>query len=101
MNWLKRKINNWLASEQDICIPEDRAYANSVKLSRGISTCEDVLGTEPMRLSVYRANGGTIVETRVYDRQKDRSTNQLHIVGHDQDLGQSLSKIITMESLRG
>jgi hypothetical protein len=42
-----------------------------------------------------------VVQTHVYDRQKDRSFQQLHIVGHDQDLGESLSKIVTMESLRG
>ena len=55
----------------------------------------------PLRMNVFRANGGTIVETMRYDEVKDRNVNQLHIVGHDQDLGQSLSKIITMESLRG
>jgi hypothetical protein len=72
------------------------------KLSRGndIVAAGETLSTEPMRLSIYRANGGMIVETRVYDRQKDRSQNQLHIVGHDQDLGHSIAKIITMESLR-
>jgi len=73
------------------------------KLSRGndIVASGEALSTEPIRLSIYRANGGMIVETRVYDRQKDRSQNQLHIVGHDQDLGHSIAKIITMESLRG
>jgi len=72
-------------------------------VSRGndIVASGETLGTEPMRLSIYRANGGTVVETRVYDRHKDRSQNQLHIVGHDEDLGHSLAKIITMESLRG
>jgi len=55
----------------------------------------------PLRMNVFRANGGTIVETMRYDEVKDRNVNQLHIVGHDQDLGESLSKIITLESLRG
>jgi hypothetical protein len=59
------------------------------------------LDGEPLRFNIFRANGGTVVQTHVYDRQKDRSFQQLHIVGHDQDLGESLSKIITMESLRG
>lgn len=62
---------------------------------------EHRLEGNPLRMSVYRANGGTIVETSRYDEVKDRNVTQLHIVGHDQDLGQSLSKIITMESLRG
>jgi len=97
MNWLKRRLRNWALSSAGI----EQGQTN--KLSRGndIVASGETLSTEPMRLSVYRANGGMIVETRVYDRVKDRSMNQLHIVSHDQDLGHSIAKIITMESLRG
>jgi hypothetical protein len=97
MNWLKLRLRNWVNSANDIEINPNR------KVSRGlaISTDSESLSTEPMRLSVYRANGGTIIETRVYDRNKDKSHNQLHIVGHEDDLGRSIAKIITMESLRG
>lgn len=58
------------------------------------------LESQPMYLKVYRANGGTIVETRHYDRRKDENNTQLHVVTSDQDLGEALSKIITIESLR-
>lgn len=97
MNWLKRRLQNWLNSS-DI-----ESMAKTANKHRGlaIATDSESLSSEPLRLSIYRANGGTIVETRTYDRQKDRSQNQLHIVGHDEDLGHSLAKIITMESLRG
>jgi hypothetical protein len=83
--------------------PQDEpSQSTSNKVSRnGIVVEGDSLSTDPMRLSIYRANGGTVVETRTYDRHKDRNQTQLHIVGHDEDLGRSLSKIITMESLRG
>ena len=93
MNWLKRKLRNWINDDQDIMVSQKQ---------RGlVSTSDDGLSTEPLRLSIYRANGGTIIETRTYDRQKDRNQNQLHIVSHSDDLGHSLSKIITMEALRG
>ena len=96
MNWLKRRLRSWVLND-------DSNVIQSNKVSRGgdVVSAGESLSTEPMRLSIYRANGGMIVETRVYDRQKDRSQNQLHIVGHDQDLGHSIAKIITMESLRG
>ena len=84
--------------------PQDEPQrANKASRGSTIVSSEpgETLSTEPIRLSIYRANGGMIVETRVYDRQKDRSQNQLHIVGHDEDLGHSIAKIITMESLRG
>jgi len=97
MNWLRKKMHNFI-------FPQDEPQREN-KVSRlgiGITAAEgETLSTEPLRLSIYRANGGTIVETRVYDRQKDRSQNQLHIVSHDDDLGHSIAKIITMESLRG
>ena len=97
MNWLKSWLRNWVS--QDECIQETRPHKWNSSM---ISTAEsEGLSSEPLSLSIYRANGGTIVETRVYDRQKDRNQNQLHIVGHDADLGESLAKIITMESLRG
>ena len=96
MNWLKKRLRIWAFNQDE---------HEKIKASRGIGIVStepgETLSTEPLRLSIYRANGGTIVETRVYDRQKDRSQNQLHIVGHDQDLGHSIAKIITMESLRG
>ena len=100
MNWLKRRLRAWAFSAD----ANEKIQSN--KASRGLAIAStdisgETLSTEPMRLSIYRANGGMIVETRVYDRQKDRSQNQLHIVGHDEDLGRSLAKIITMESLRG
>ena len=97
MNWLKRRLRNWAFSSDDGAIPSK----NKVSRGNDVVASGETLSTEPMRLSIYRANGGMIVETRTYDRQKDRSMNQLHIVGHDQDLGHSISKIITMESLRG
>lgn len=98
MNWLKRRLRNWVNND-------DRAdqviNMNSKHRGLAISSDSETLSTEPLRLSIYRANGGTIVETRQYDRQKDRSQNQLHIISHDDDLGRSIAKIITMESLRG
>jgi len=106
MNWLKRRLQNWLNSSDAFYIEEsNRAqnkWSNSAKIGTLASMSDsETLSSEPLRLSIYRANGGTIVETRQYDRTKDRSANQLHIVGNDQDLGESLAKIITMESLRG
>jgi hypothetical protein len=97
MNWLKRRLRNWVNSAYD----ERANKVQSTHRGLAIASEGETLGSEPMRLSIYRANGGTIVETRVYDRQKDRNSNQLHIVSHDDDLGQSIAKIIMLESLRG
>ncbi len=100
MNWLKLRLRNWVNSAYDT----ESEYVNNAKRKPnaiGVTRDSKELDGEPLRFNIFRANGGTVVQTHVYDRQKDRNLQQLHIVGHDQDLGHSLAKIITMESLRG
>jgi hypothetical protein len=99
VRWLRIKIRKWLNDHESM----DEVFVNSKRDRNSIVSARDSheLDGEPIRFNIFRANGGTVVQTHIYDRQKDRSFQQLHIVGHDQDLGESLSKILTMESLRG
>jgi len=90
----KYRFRNWL---RDWLVRFDQDSPEPAQL---VSRDESI-DTDPMHLKIYRANGGTVIETRKYDRLKDRSHNQLHVITHDQDLGESIGKIITMESLRG
>jgi hypothetical protein len=53
-----------------------------------------------MKFELFKANGGYIVETRYYDSKSDRHHNKLHIINDENDIGEALGKIITMESLR-
>lgn len=53
-----------------------------------------------VQFTVYTANGGRVIETRRYDRQKDRHNNNLYVITSDQDFGREIDKIITMEALR-
>ena len=86
---LKQKIRNWFMN--------DDQYSNDAVLQvdegRG-------LNSEGMRFDLFKASGGYIVETRYYDAKTDRNHNKLHIIKDDQDIGEAMGKIITMESLR-
>lgn len=98
--WLLKSVKEAVQQERDAEV----FGSNQAKVSRGliaVSGHQQALDSSPMVLKIYRANGGTVVETTTYDRQKDRHGNQLHIIAHDVDLGEGLAKIITMESLRG
>lgn len=53
-----------------------------------------------INFKVFKASGGTIIETSFYDRQKDRHQNSLHVITDDKDIGKELGKIITMETLK-
>jgi len=92
-------LRDWIMSVEDR--PET---ANRATVGRGaVLVRGDDVGLEghPMRLNVYRASGGIVIEARTYDPQRDRHHNSLHVITHDQDLAASLDRIITMESLRG
>ena len=92
MTKFKRWLRNWLNDENK----------EPAQLGIGRLVENPELSTEaPMRLMVHKASGGLVIETRVYDGVKERSHQRLHIVTPEQDLGQSISRIITMESLRG
>jgi hypothetical protein len=53
-----------------------------------------------MNFTVYRANGGMMVEYNRYDDRKDQHLCELHIVHPDENLGDALAKIVTFESLK-
>ena len=71
-----------------------------VSLSSVTKVRGNSLEANGMNFSVYKANGGYVVEYRQYDRQRDRSDNKLHIVHEEQNLGEELGKIISFEALR-
>lgn len=49
---------------------------------------------------VYGANGGKIVETSRYDDKRDNEFIRRYVIDENADLGESLSKIVTMEYMR-
>ena len=89
LSW-KQRFRNWLNNDYD---------SDQLEVGQDIST-SDELGIEGMRFQLYRAAGGYVVETRYYDQKNDRNHNKLYIIRDDQDVGEEIGKIITMESLR-
>lgn len=91
MSWLKRKLRSWI-------FEEDREG----KVTQLVAArADDCVESDPvLNFKVYNAVGGKIVEFRHYDRQKDRSFNQTYIITADQDFGERIAKIATMEALK-
>ena len=86
----KQKLRKWLMDDSD-------EYGDNII---SVDSEGPNIQSQGFRLNVYSASGGTIVETTKYDRQKDEHRHSLHVVTDDKELGEELSKIITMESLR-
>ncbi len=90
-NMFKRMIRGLITwgmtdrHEEDICIQEK----DEVRIS-----------ANGIRFEVYRANGGTVIETRRNDRRTGDSIYELHVIAGDQDIGAEIGKIITLEALK-
>ena len=61
---------------------------------------ENRISATGIKFEVYRANGGTVIETRRADRRTGDSVYELHVISGEQDIGEELGKIITMEALK-
>lgn len=94
LKWLKKSIRRWLL--------EDRGHDqdNKIEALVGIepSDCTESLRSRPINVNLYRADGGWVVETinhfeRGLNHDTERRT-KLHLITDDQDLGESLAKII-------
>jgi hypothetical protein len=104
MNWFKRMVINWVKEDWDNARQEQDCY-QSPKISRG-STISTISGrasidSEPtLQFKIYNAVGGKIVEFHRYDPKSDRTDRQIYIIGRDEDFGEKIAKISTLEVLR-
>jgi hypothetical protein len=87
---IRQRLRNWILND-DV---ETDYSGNSICVE------ERSLSSDGMKFELFRANGGYIVETRYYDSKSDRNHNKLYIIKDENDIGEELGKIITMESLR-
>lgn len=93
MRWLKRKLAKWVND-----------YNNEPKLAREgmiLSGDGDSVSSEPiLNFKVFPAVGGRVVEFRYYDRKMDRSHTTTYIITNEQDFGERISKIATLEVMK-
>lgn len=94
--WLGNKIHK--AAEAKVRGIEElpsksRAYADGQVAGGNISL-------NGMQLTLYHANGGSVVEMVNYDPVNNRRNASLYVISASDDLGQQLAHIITVEALK-
>jgi hypothetical protein len=104
MNWFKRMVVSWVREDWDNARQEQDCYP-STKMSRGnpistISGRANVDSEPTLQFKVYSAVGGKIVEFSRYDPKSDRTDRQIYIIGKEEDFGEKIAKISTLEALR-
>ena len=53
-----------------------------------------------IHFKMWNAYGGKVIQTHRFDRIKDKVHRSMYIITDNQDIGQEIGKIITMEALR-
>jgi hypothetical protein len=77
----------------------EREYEPQCDMPSTIKDSSGSIDSNGTRFTVYKADGGHVVETRSYDKNHDSQTS-LYIVTSDQDLGERLAHIVTYEAIK-
>lgn len=98
MKWFKKMLWRWQQEGREI-------VECDAKVPRGLQVVSSADSDSPnddpiLNFKVYSAVGGRIVEFRHYDKHKDRSFHQTYIITNDQDFGERISKIATLEVMK-
>ena len=99
IKWFKNKVVQWVKDDW-----------NSARPDKDVNVAQNSIGTvskgrrldqsNGMNFTIHSANGGYIMEYNQYDHRTDERNTALHIIPSDQDLGQGIAHIITLEMLR-
>ena len=94
-NWLRQKIHNFIFPQDVNEVVETKTHRGRALISRGSQ-----LDSRGMSFTIHQASGGYVLEYSAYDDKTDRHNHNLHIIPSDQDMGQGIAHIITLELLR-
>lgn len=97
---MKKWFNKWFEKKCREAWENSRQEKQLISSGNLIAARDNTISTHGLSFTVYRANGGYIIEHRAYDKKHDRNNSGLHIITDDKDLGEEIGKIITFESLR-
>ena len=103
INWFKKKVIEWVREDWNKVRHGDGDVfqAQPSKLSTNtIGAGRRMDQPNGMNFTIHSANGGYVMEYNKYDPRTDERNSALHIINSDQDLGQGIAHIITLEMLR-
>jgi len=87
MNWLRRAVRNWLNQEEPVQLETVIAARESPR-------------QEGLNFFLYRAVGGHVLESRIYNNKTDRSEGTLYMIHEDQDFATQVAQSIMLEQMK-
>lgn len=87
---LKQRFKNWLfdVSKETKAIPYYEDMEQRANFEGG------------MTFTIHKASGGLVVNVHHYDPTRDRSQSNLYVIQEDDNIGENITKILTMENLK-
>jgi hypothetical protein len=97
MKW----FNNWFRKKcKEAWETRDGPANPSTYLTLSAASPRSGLDSNGLSLSIYGADGGTVMEFRHYDHAKDRSDYSLHVISQNENFEERVAHAITMEMMR-
>lgn len=103
MNWFDKWLQNKMRKAWNKPREEEQVtYAiNQIGAAGLVKESGRSMDSQPnLRFGMYKAENGFIMEVYASDRRTGDSHHNLHIIPDDQDLGDAIAQIITIESLK-
>ena len=97
IKWFKKKVVQWVREDWNNA---SKSESNLVSASTSSISKGRRIDNSGMNFTIHSANGGYVMEYNTYDPRTDDRNTALHIIPSDQDLGQGIAHIITLEMLR-
>lgn len=89
MKWLKRKLWNWIHSDEI-----------HLKESRPVAVREREVRQNGLSFTLYKAVGGHILESRAYNPRTDNHDGTLYMIYEDEDFAKQVAQAIMLESMK-
>lgn len=89
MNWLRRTIRNWLNQEEPVMAQRETIVA-----------ARDTPRQDGLNFCLYRAVGGHVLETRIYNNKTDRHEGTLYMIHDDEDFAKQVAQAIMLEQMK-
>lgn len=108
MNWLEKWFFNKFKKAWDAdahmfgsdAVKKSSSNLNSSAFLVKEAERDSIEDDRAIMFKVIPASGGRVVETRFYDKKKDRWITSLYIIQSGDDFGKNIEKILSMETLK-
>ena len=98
VKWFKKRVIKWVRDDWNNAGKLAAEVPQPLRASRDVDPISD---SDPiLNFRVFSAVGGKVVEFTHYDRKTDRRHSTTYIITNEQDFGERIAKISTMEVLK-